>query len=117
MVSTVRLLPPKDYSVVYSIMKTVQKIISKTSQVNTAITFGEAIYCKLKQIQWRFSDELVDSVIKMGGFHIAITFLAVISEKYEVASNLNRKWSLYSEIITGQSLQQRSEGSQAIALE
>ena len=42
---------PKDYSVVYSIMKTVQKIISKTSQVNTVITFDEAIYCKAKDIQ------------------------------------------------------------------
>ena len=75
--------PPKDYSVVYSIMKTVQKIISKTSQVNTVITFDEAIYCKAKEIQWRFSDEFADTVIRMGGFHIAMTFLAVIGKKYE----------------------------------
>ena len=66
--------PPKDYSVVYSIMKTVQKIISKTSQVNTVITFDEAIYCKAKEIQWRVSDEFADTVIRMAGFHIAITF-------------------------------------------
>ena len=37
-------------------MKTVQKIISKTSQVNTVIMFDEAIYCKAKEIQWRFSE-------------------------------------------------------------
>ena len=72
--------PPKDYSVVYSIMKTVQKIISKTSQVNTVITFDEAICCKVKEIQWRFSDKFADTVIRMGGFHIAMTFLAVIGK-------------------------------------
>ena len=66
--------PPKDCSVVYSTVKTVQKIISKTSQVNTVITFDEAIYCKTKEIQWRFSDEFADTVIRMGGFHIAMTF-------------------------------------------
>ena len=66
-----------------SIMKPVQKIISKTSQVNTVITFDEAIHHKAKDIQWRFSDEFADTVIKMGGFHIAMTFLAVIGKKYE----------------------------------
>ena len=75
--------PPNNYSVVYSITKTVQKIISKTSQVNTVITFDEAIYCKAKEIQWRFSDEFADTVIRMGGFHIAMTFLAVIGKTYE----------------------------------
>ena len=74
---------PKDYSVVYSIMKTVQKIISKTSQVNTVITFDEAIYCKAKEIQWRFSDEFADTVIRTRDFHIAMTFSAVIGKKYE----------------------------------
>ena len=47
------------------------------------ITFDEAIYCKAKEIQWRFSDEFADTVIRMGGFHIAMTFLAVIGKKYE----------------------------------
>ena len=75
--------PPKDYSVVYSTVKTVQKIISKASQVNTVIMFDEAIYCKTKEIQWRFSDEFADTVIRMGGFHIAMTFLAVIGKTYE----------------------------------
>ena len=47
------------------------------------ITFDEAIYCKAKEIQWRFSDEFADTVIRMGGFHIPMTFLAVIGKKYE----------------------------------
>ena len=62
--------PPKDYFVVYSIMKRVQKIISKTSHVSTVISFDEAIYSKVKEIQWRFSDEFAETVIRMGSFHI-----------------------------------------------
>ena len=55
-------------------MKTVQKIISKISQVNTVIKFDEAINCKAKEIQWRFSNAFADTVIRMGGFNIAMTF-------------------------------------------
>ena len=69
--------PPEHYSVVYTIMKIVQKIIFKTSQV---IMFVEAIHCKAKEIQWKFSDAFAVTVITMGGFHTAMTFLAVIGK-------------------------------------
>ena len=47
------------------------------------ITFDLAIYVKAKQIQWKFPQEFSGTVIRMGGFHIALNFLAVLGKKYQ----------------------------------
>ena len=51
--------------------------------------FDEAIYCKAKEIQWRFSDEFADTVTRKGGFHIAMTFLAVIGNMKRMVSKIS----------------------------
>ena len=57
-------------------MKTLQ-------QKHTILTFDEAIYCKAKEIQWRCQDEFKETVIRLGGFHTAMTFMSVIGKRYE----------------------------------
>ena len=47
------------------------------------ITFDLAIYVKAKQIQWKFPQEFSDTVIRMGGFHIVLNFLAVLGKKHQ----------------------------------
>ena len=38
---------------------------------------------KAKELQWRRPKEFSDTVIRMGGFHIALNYLAVLGKKYE----------------------------------
>ena len=38
---------------------------------------------KAKEIQWRHADEFKDTVIRMGGFHIALNYLAVIGKRFQ----------------------------------
>ena len=37
---------------------------------------------KTKEIQWRHPEEFDDTVIRMGGFHIALHYLAVIGKMF-----------------------------------
>ena len=53
------------------------------AQTNSVITFDLAIYMKAKELQWRFVDEFKETVIRMGGFHIALNNLAVIGKKFQ----------------------------------
>ena len=75
--------PPTEYSTVYTVMKTVQNMMKVLQQKHTVLTFDEAIYSKAKEIQWRCQDEFKDTVIRLGGFHTAMTFISLIGKRYE----------------------------------
>ncbi|KAK3746863.1 hypothetical protein QZH41_000037 [Actinostola sp. cb2023] len=74
---------PTEYSTIYTVLKTVQEMTKSLKQTTAVVTFDLAIYTKAKEIQWRYPDEFKHLVIRMGGFHIALNFLAVIGKKYE----------------------------------
>ena len=44
--------------------------------------FDLATYIKAKQLQWSFLAEFSKVVIRVGGFHIALNYLALIWKKY-----------------------------------
>ena len=46
------------------------------------ITFDLAIYIKAKQIELKFPGEFKNTVIRMGGFHIALNYLSLLGKKY-----------------------------------
>ena len=74
---------PTEYTTIYSVMKNAQAMMDALGQKHSVITFDLAIYMKAKEIQWRRPEEFIDTVIRMGGFHIAINFLAVIGKIYQ----------------------------------
>ena len=76
---------PTEYNTVYTVMKNVQGMMASLSQKDSVITFDLAIYMKAKEIQWRQPEEFQDMVIRMGGFHIALNFLAVLGKKYDMS--------------------------------
>ena len=69
-----------EFSTIYTVMKHAQKISASIGQQDTVITFDLAVYMKAKQIQWKASREFEDTVIRMGGFHIALNLLSVIGK-------------------------------------
>ena len=72
-----------EFSTIYTVLKHAQAISNTMGQEDTVIIFDLAIYVKAKQIQWRFANEFSDVVIRMGTFHIALNFLAIIGKKYQ----------------------------------
>lgn len=76
---------PTEFSTVYTLMKAVQSMMASLGQKDSVITFDLAIYMKAKEIQWRLKEEFEDTVLRMGGFHIAINYLALLGKKYEMS--------------------------------
>ena len=72
-----------EFSPIYTVMKHAQKICSNLGQVDTVITFDLAIYMKAKQNQMKFPDEFSDTVIRLGGFHIALNYLSLLGKKFQ----------------------------------
>ena len=71
-----------DYNTVYTVTKQVQQMMSSLGQEYSVVTFDLAIYIKAKEILWRHPEEFDDTVIRMGGFHIALHYLAVIGKMF-----------------------------------
>ena len=72
-----------DYNTVYTSMKQVQQMMSSLGQEYRVVTFDIAIYMRAKEIQWRHPEEFDDTVIRMGGFHIALDYLTVIGKMFK----------------------------------
>ena len=75
---------PPEYSTICAALKTVQEI-SKHLQQSTAavITFDLTIYCRAKEIHWRYPEEFQNLVICLGGVHIALNYLASIGKMFQ----------------------------------
>lgn len=72
-----------ELSTVYTVLKKAQRMCTCLNQRDVVITFDLAIYAKAKQIQFKFEEEFKDTTVRMGGFHIALNFIAVIGKRYE----------------------------------
>ena len=74
---------PTEYNTVYTVMKQVQVMMAPLGQKDCVITFDLAIYVKGKEIQRGREEEFKDTVIRMGGFHIAQNYLSLIGKCFE----------------------------------
>lgn len=71
-----------EYSTIFTVMKVSQEMARKLQQDDSVITFDLAIYIKAKQLQLKFPEEFKNTVIRLGGFHIALNYLALLGKKY-----------------------------------
>ena len=63
----------------------VHSMMSHLGQNDSVITFDLAIYAKAKEIQWRLQKEFEDMVVRMGCFHNALNYLAVLGKNYQMS--------------------------------
>ena len=74
---------PTEYSTIYTVLKTVQEMSKHLQQSTAVITFDLANYSKAKEINWRYPEEFQNLVIRLGGFHIALNYLALIGKMFQ----------------------------------
>ena len=70
-----------EFSTVYTVMKLAQRISESVGQSEVVITFDLAIYVKAKQIQLIYPADFANVIICLGGFHIALNYLAIVGKK------------------------------------
>ena len=63
-------------------MKLVQNICDTMGQCESVITFDLALYAKAEQLQMKYTGEFKNTVIRMGGFPIALNYLSLFRRKY-----------------------------------
>ena len=72
-----------EYSTIYTVLKTVQEMFKHLQQSTAVITFDLAIYSKATEIHWRYPEEFQNLVIRLGGFHIALNYLALTGKMFQ----------------------------------
>ena len=63
-------------------MDNLQRMVEKLGQKSSVLTFDQALYCKSKEIQWRMADRFQNFVLRLGGFHVVMVFLAVLGKMF-----------------------------------
>ena len=71
-----------EFSTIFTLMKVSQEVARRLEQDDSVITFDLAIYMKAKLIQLKFPGEFKNTVIRMGGFHIALNYMSLLGKKY-----------------------------------
>ena len=69
-------------STIYTVLDTVNKLMYKLDQRHAVLTFDEALYSKAKEVQWRMPDKFKNLVLRLGGFHTIMVFLAAIGKRF-----------------------------------
>ncbi|KAI8487179.1 hypothetical protein Bbelb_349770 [Branchiostoma belcheri] len=72
-----------EYSTVYTVMKQTKTMMAALGQENSVITMDLAMYVKAKTIQWCRPEEFKSTIIRLGGFHIALKYLSVIGKLFK----------------------------------
>ena len=63
-------------------MKLTQKICNALGQRDSVVTFDLALYAKAKNLQMKYPEEFKNTVIRMGGYHIALNYISLLGKKY-----------------------------------
>lgn len=71
-----------EYSTIYKVMKLSLEMANALGQSDSVVTFDLAIYIKAKELQIRYPDEFKNVVVRLGGFHIALNYLALLGKMY-----------------------------------
>ena len=68
---------------VYTLLDLSVNMTKRIQQETTVIVVDQAIYAKALEVIWKRSDEFKSVVLRMGAFHRAYNFLAVIGKRFE----------------------------------
>ena len=73
---------PTEMSTVFALMQKIVAMAQQLNQPDIVAVFDQAISAKVLDIQWKHPELFKAIVPRMGAFHIACTFLAVIGRRF-----------------------------------
>lgn len=76
---------PTEFSTVKEILKRSEEIGDKLNLKYICLVFDEAIYAKVQQIRWKEERYLSRFVVRLGEFHMAMSFCGAISKLFKDA--------------------------------
>ena len=73
---------PTELSTVYTVLKRSVEMGRKLGLEEIIIVMDLAIYAKAQEIVWKKPDEFSNVVLRMGAFHTAMTFIAILGKRF-----------------------------------
>lgn len=73
---------PTELSTVYTLLKKSVLMSKQLGLSDTVVVVDQAIYAKALEVVWKQKEEFKSVVLRMGSFHIACTFLAVLGKRF-----------------------------------
>ena len=73
---------PTELSTVYTLLKKSVQMAVQLGLADTVVVLDQAIYAKALDVVWKQPEEFKSVVLRMGSFHIACVFLAVIGKRF-----------------------------------
>ena len=73
---------PTELSTVYTLLKRSVQMGRKLGQAEVIIVMDLAIYAKAQEIVWKQTGEFSNVVLRMGAFHTAMMFIAVLDKRF-----------------------------------
>ena len=88
-----------DFTTVYTVSKNTQIAGDVLEQLD-AVTMSEvAIFIQPKETQLKFSEELSNTVVRLGGLHTALSFLFLLGNKFRSYASALGSISIYGFMI------------------
>ena len=73
---------PTELATVHEAMERSCALAKALRQEHVIITMDQAVYCKAQEIRWKHPEKFRNVVLRMGAFHTANTFLAVLGKRF-----------------------------------
>ena len=73
---------PTELSTVYQLLQRSISVCDQLHQDDVVVVVDQAVYAKAAEIVWKHQSTFSRIVLRMGGFHIAMTFLAVLGKRF-----------------------------------
>lgn len=83
--------PAHDLDTLNTVVLRCKHVARELGQNHEVITVDEALYCKLMELKWANADYMDHLIVRLGGLHTAMKFMAVIG-KHIQSSGLLEAW-------------------------
>ena len=83
--------PAHDLDTLNTVVLRCKHVARERGQHHVVITVDEALFCKLMELKWSNADYMDCLIVRLGGLHTAMKFMAVIG-KHIQSSGLLEAW-------------------------
>ena len=76
---------PTEYATIKKILESCCQIALELQLSQIVLVCDEAVYAKVQQVRWKSPDFIEKVIVRLGDFHVSLSFMATISKRFKDA--------------------------------
>lgn len=76
---------PTEYATIKKILESCCQIALELQLSQIVLVCDEAVYAKVQQVRWKSPDFMEKVIVRLGDFHVSLSFMATISKRFKDA--------------------------------